>query len=862
MSAVDLQQGRGDFDEIRDKISVNNYKEMLFQSDLTAFRNVYVTAEAGVGKTSLCNHIGLTWYHSHDGSLSQSFLSEDVNAIKLFDFCFLISLREVSPGLCNVDDFIYEFLTENLPYKPDLLDFMNNILNLATCSKLIVLDGLDEWVHPVRCRKLTPIPHAKCWNNCTIITTTRPWRFDEIRLPSNKVDRHIEISHLNEVSLSQLAQNAIKLLNDRSKSRKTMSVEDYDTVTDVLKFGDFRSIPYIHLQTVCLRHDDLEIGKSKFEICTNIVKLILKRGLEKLKRLEIHDSDPTIKCLDHILQNKVQQLSQISDFLKSLSKLAFYTLFVEALPTMVTFDIEKALEHINSKIELELYLKLGLLSQNKSFAYVSRRESNISFPHKTLQEYFAAMYIYNNSDRDKTYTMIRNKCTSIQSILEMCNVFTFLSGFNPGLYTDTISNIVSGPPTESSDMASVEVDCFLSSDAVVKKFRNGSCLYFMHDRSTYNVMFAFQTMQADCMHEIEVNGQHDCFPHIEDIIINQTSKTEKYISRIKTMIQNNQSNIKTLSVQQVNRKESADLLKNLEFNLLQSLEMLQLWAVVKQEDLEQILRNNSKTLKSVDISNVQFENNRHEPQPAPLSAKCIDVISKLPNLKIINLERIWMTHSELKRMVNFVSARKELTHIGMIHIRCSYKRGDVTLNLSRHEHLLGLCLHTVDINELYVNTEKLKVFLIGRLPKGTASSCLKQIPSDPLIHTLSCRTMKGEDLSTFLNVIKRCWKVQKIYFLGTRFGNRELHLSPTMQNLEFIELNRSNMTCSALSSLINSVDRMTQTVNITINGCKVLPVQKYMEFKKNIRENKKFRVQFDDLNQQNREEFRFQKVEG
>jgi hypothetical protein len=105
MSAIDLQQWRGDQQGNPVKSPVNDYKELLFLRDENAFKNIYITANAGVGKTSFSSHLCMKWCQAHDPeeNLSHHFRTNKLQALKLFEFVFFLPFREVQRSLCDVD---------------------------------------------------------------------------------------------------------------------------------------------------------------------------------------------------------------------------------------------------------------------------------------------------------------------------------------------------------------------------------------------------------------------------------------------------------------------------------------------------------------------------------------------------------------------------------------------------------------------------------------------------------------------------------------------------------------------------------------------------------------------------------------
>jgi predicted NACHT family NTPase len=150
------QQGdktSGNDGQEKEKITVSQ----LFVSGDVRYRKIYVTANAGFGKTSLSQKLTMTWCQSHFPlkSLKKKYKGEELHAMKYFDFVFLLHLRDYpSDSKCNLDDLIMEFVSGNLSRKSQYTnEFIERILQEKKC--LVILDGLDEWAHPGHCPRKT-----------------------------------------------------------------------------------------------------------------------------------------------------------------------------------------------------------------------------------------------------------------------------------------------------------------------------------------------------------------------------------------------------------------------------------------------------------------------------------------------------------------------------------------------------------------------------------------------------------------------------------------------------------------------------------------------------------------------------------
>ena len=97
----------------------------------------------------------------------------------------------------------------------------------------------------------------------------------------------------------------------------------------------------------------------------------------------------------------------------------------------LVFDRRIAKKYLTDK-EFEMSLAVGILTQEKLIGKVSTRQSRISFIHKTFQEFLAALYVALSPGMvTNVEEKIKHICCSIEKILEMSQIFMFLSGLCP-----------------------------------------------------------------------------------------------------------------------------------------------------------------------------------------------------------------------------------------------------------------------------------------------------------------------------------------------------------------------------------------------------------------------------------------------
>jgi hypothetical protein len=96
--------------------SAENYKKIpvkslseIFKTNNTENREIYVLADAGLGKTAFSKYLANVWCQAHypDENMTNVLSKYDIDCMQEFDFLFLVLLRD-SDDLCSIDDLIFE----------------------------------------------------------------------------------------------------------------------------------------------------------------------------------------------------------------------------------------------------------------------------------------------------------------------------------------------------------------------------------------------------------------------------------------------------------------------------------------------------------------------------------------------------------------------------------------------------------------------------------------------------------------------------------------------------------------------------------------------------------------------------------
>jgi hypothetical protein len=255
-----------------------------------------------------------------------------VNAMKSFECLFFIRLRDALPIHCDVDEMIHHQVIRNLSREKRYDEvFIQDILTSENC--LLIVDGLHEWTHPLtkgECKTNNDIPHRKARQRCTIVSTTRTWKYCTFDLNTNQIDLHAQISELEEQSSKRLIQNALFALDNGECTEVDENISCFHEKFRKNNASRFKVFPMILMFFICLWKEGKSFGNSLSELYSNIVGLLVDsvkvrsktahhlKGSD-MKNRDTHDIPKAIAsnktCLTHI------------DLLTGIGHLAFHLFF-------------------------------------------------------------------------------------------------------------------------------------------------------------------------------------------------------------------------------------------------------------------------------------------------------------------------------------------------------------------------------------------------------------------------------------------------------------------------------------------------------------------------------------------------------
>ncbi|XP_052788597.1 uncharacterized protein LOC128223358 [Mya arenaria] len=384
--------------KIKDK-KISEINDMFLSDNGKMAKTIFVVGEPGQGKSSLCKKIVHGWCElKKDGNEK----TKKDNTLSRFGFVFYIRLREADDQ-CKIKDMIIQCLIEQIHSDDkESKELLADILKSECC--LLLLDGLDEWTHCIKCKRDERIPHVETgWTNCTTLITTRPYKLAELKMSRLQLGNHVLLEGVQ--SPKKLVRRILEELDKDQEIKRT------NTCVQALKIKGlwhFSGVPIVLVQIVWLWYRDmLHENMSLPEVYEKIIE---ERWCEMNDKKKIKDNE------------------LLEEFLYSLGKLAFNKLFSANEVDSIVFGIAKG--ELEKKYQQES-LESGIMSCSSK---IGERSAYYQFLHKSLQEYCSALYLAKCSSSDllqncqhvqKVYRHNR-----VEGVFSMRQMFLFLCGMN------------------------------------------------------------------------------------------------------------------------------------------------------------------------------------------------------------------------------------------------------------------------------------------------------------------------------------------------------------------------------------------------------------------------------------------------
>ncbi|XP_053382066.1 uncharacterized protein LOC128549445 [Mercenaria mercenaria] len=658
IESVEIQRARGGGKEIRSKVTSLHD---VFYKENEPCRKIYLAADAGFGKTALSKRLVLTWCQAKNciPNEDEHFKKEDISTMSNFDFVFLLSLRDCSEEW-DIDEMIKKQITNDLAHTISTSDF-ENILSKERC--LIILDGLDEFTHAKN-----DIPHRKARRNCTILTTTRPWKLGVSKIRSSEIERKLELIGLSKTSSKRLKRTVISLLCGKTDIEK--HIQEFDRAISDRRISDLETIPLLLMYLLCLWCDGIELGASRTELYCQAVELLLKRTFEKypdMQQSREQSQSDIPQCF-----SEYEHCKEHYTFLQALGQLAFETLFSENKESTLVFSQSVTEKHLTPEY-LKLSLNSGILTQSTEKT-LTKQISKFSFSHKTVQEFFCALYISCQNENDVKNNVL-NKCKSLQSILDMSTVLVFISGM---VDAEIISSV-------SQEFLSV-----ISEDKITSEYRSTT-------DERCKPLKDIQDMYISCMKENTSDKELKLF--CQDFFFSEDCKEEKYFTYLAQLAGHNKNNMASINIDTDRGRSLREIIDSC--NELHELFQINKIYYRGEEENAQLPVLLDKSSKCVTVL----------PPYHPRGSWSREMLETLQNnslLQAIYIEDFKMSHDVLNDFLNYIINRKTMTEIILWGLDCTEHRHSCTFSLdfSQHSDLRKLELGLIPkVSQLKVNSQ-------------------------------------------------------------------------------------------------------------------------------------------------------------
>ncbi|KAH3881074.1 uncharacterized protein LOC127879054 [Dreissena polymorpha] len=392
-----------------DKLRIYTYKDILYTTGKLNKR-IFLQGEPGSGKSTFAARLILDWCGQPSRVYPEQF--SDLETLNVFKFVFYIELRECMHQrevLKMIQEQIVDLLYHTGEDRNNVQRLVQNIIETEVCC--VLQDGLDEWADPEG-RLAVPLL-STIGNECTVLTTSRPWKLTDERIKDSQIDILLELTGIIDPYL--LCKIILRCTQSDDFECKYSELISYISKS---KLESLLPSPMMTSLVVCAWLDDVGVEGSVTEIYSILLDFLFKKANGKPG----YFNPPQFRCLAH-----TRYIQPNIDLFVALSRAAFELMFSGEKETSIVFGDRELLKYVSME-EKSLALTTGILSERKSPSFTYRK-SICFFLHKSIQEFMAAYHIACNldvtSDALASYLQ-RNP----NAYLDLSQVFIYVCGMD------------------------------------------------------------------------------------------------------------------------------------------------------------------------------------------------------------------------------------------------------------------------------------------------------------------------------------------------------------------------------------------------------------------------------------------------
>ncbi|KAK3598940.1 hypothetical protein CHS0354_036256 [Potamilus streckersoni] len=386
---------------------------------------VTVTTPAGQGKSTFCRKLVHTWCSVQKRKLSiieddkisdksDTYGLKDEDEMLRFDVLLYICLRDISDEKTLMDVIHTQFPLHESQYLSHRYHIGALLGQVEENKVLIIMEGLDEMENSSSF--ITKIMQKSLYPHVTVLASTRPWKIGQLSLiRSAHIDLLLNLHGFNYENSMLFAERIFRncYKDEYAISRFKQDILKYHVIRGLI------NVPLLLLFIIHVWYEKKSFTQTIHELYMEILNVMVDRYMEgrnkkskgNLRQDEnkyvLPNAWPT-ENTTFILTPKLKNMSLVQhfgeEFLAALCDVANHFLINDEKESSLVYE-EKNLMKLLGKdgfLKLQTALELGIFSNSES-AGIFGKKICLTFLHKTVQEYLAAIGICCSEGRCKIF---------------------------------------------------------------------------------------------------------------------------------------------------------------------------------------------------------------------------------------------------------------------------------------------------------------------------------------------------------------------------------------------------------------------------------------------------------------------------